>query len=38
MIAKVNANVNVQSGEQIEIVFDTEKIHLFDKETEMAMR
>ena len=37
MIARVNRRTTAQAGETIKTVFDTNKIHLFDKETELAI-
>lgn len=36
-VARVDAHTNVQENQNMEIVFDMRKIHIFDKETEMAV-
>ena len=36
-IARVNRRTTAQHGDKIKAVFDTNKIHLFDKETEVAI-
>jgi multiple sugar transport system ATP-binding protein len=36
-IARMDASANPRAGETIETVFDTEKLHVFDKETEQAL-
>ena len=36
--ARVSAENTAKSGEEIKIYMNTEKIHIFDKETEMAIR
>lgn len=33
LIAKIDAAESIQPGDEVHIVFDTEKIHVFDKET-----
>lgn len=34
LVARVPAHVNVKAEDDIRVAFDTEKIHVFDKETE----
>ncbi|MDP4132996.1 MAG: sn-glycerol-3-phosphate ABC transporter ATP-binding protein UgpC [Bacillota bacterium] len=37
VVARVNPRTKAKSGEKIDIVFDTNRLHLFDKETELAI-
>ncbi len=37
LIARVNRRTTAQSGDKIKTVFDANKIHLFDKDTELAI-
>ncbi len=37
MVARVNRRTTAQGGDVIKTVFDTNKIHLFDKDTELAI-
>ena len=37
LTARVNRRTTAQRGEKIKVVFDTNKVHLFDKETELAI-
>ena len=37
LIARVNRRTTAQSGDKIKAVFDANKIHLFDKDTELAI-
>ncbi len=37
LIARVNRRTTAQNGDKIKAVFDTNKIHLFDKDTELAI-
>ena len=37
MIARVNRRTTAQHGDKIKAVFDTNKVHLFDKDTEVAI-
>ena len=37
LIARVNRRTTAQSGDKIKTVFDTNKIHLFDKDTDLAI-
>ena len=36
-IARMDATSQPRAGETIETVFDTDKLHVFDKETEQAL-
>jgi multiple sugar transport system ATP-binding protein len=36
-IARMDATANPRPGETIETVFDTDHLHVFDKETEQAL-
>ena len=36
-IARMDASVQPRPGESIETVFDTDHLHIFDKETEQAL-
>ncbi len=37
MVARVNRRTTAQHGDKIKAVFDTNKVHLFDKDTEVAI-
>ena len=37
VVARVNPRTQAKPGEKLEIAFDTNRLHLFDKETELAI-
>ena len=37
VVARVNPRTTAKAGEKIDVVFDTNKLHIFDKESELAI-
>ena len=37
MIAKVNPRLQVKTGDKVKLALDANRIHVFDKETEMVI-